>query len=179
MTPSGSVMIAGAGIGGLTAALAIAQRGFRVTVFDQAIHQQVESDANERLEDNEATIRRLMNTGSVDPRWVRIRRPVIVTGGERESHGGGVWHVPKQHLITGLRVMLEKRELGYPARLARARLFEQELAEMGTQRNSRGRASFGAQEGEHDDLVMASALACWRARRRSDGMWGTRSLGLV
>src|SRR5207248_11018 len=34
------------------------------------------------LEDNEATIRRLMNTGSVDPRWVRIRRPVIVTGGE-------------------------------------------------------------------------------------------------
>src|SRR5262245_34554443 len=53
-----------------------------ITVFDQAIHQQVESDANERLEDNEATIRRLMNTGSVDPRWVRIRRPVIVTGGE-------------------------------------------------------------------------------------------------
>ena len=39
-----------------------------ITVFDQAIHQQVESDANERLEDNEATIRRLMNTGSVDPR---------------------------------------------------------------------------------------------------------------
>src|SRR5437764_11836137 len=53
-----------------------------VTVFDQAIHQQVEADANDRLEDNEATIRRLMNTGSVDPRWVRIRRPVIVTGGE-------------------------------------------------------------------------------------------------
>src|SRR5438132_3216134 len=53
-----------------------------VTVFDQAIHQQVEADTNERLEDNEATIRRLMNTGSVDPRWVRIRRPVIVTGGE-------------------------------------------------------------------------------------------------
>jgi len=53
-----------------------------ITVFDQAIHQQVEADTNERLEDNEATIRRLMNTGSVDPRWVRIRRPVIVTGGE-------------------------------------------------------------------------------------------------
>jgi len=34
------------------------------------------------MEDNEATIRRLMNTGAVDPRWVRIRRPVVVTGGE-------------------------------------------------------------------------------------------------
>src|ERR1700745_619113 len=30
------VLIAGAGIGGLTAALAIAQRGFKVAIFDQA-----------------------------------------------------------------------------------------------------------------------------------------------
>src|SRR5262249_26856055 len=37
---------------------------------------------NDRLEDNEATIRRLMNAGTVDPRWVKIRRPVIITGGE-------------------------------------------------------------------------------------------------
>ncbi len=53
-----------------------------VTIFDQAVHQAVEAESNERLEDNEATIRRLLNTGTVDPRWVRIRRPVIVTGGE-------------------------------------------------------------------------------------------------
>jgi predicted ATPase with chaperone activity len=53
-----------------------------VTVYDQAVHQIVEADRNDRLEDNEATIRRLLNTGSVDPRWVRVRRPVIVTGGE-------------------------------------------------------------------------------------------------
>ena len=36
MPSSRPVIIAGAGIGGLTAALAIAQRGFRVAVFDQA-----------------------------------------------------------------------------------------------------------------------------------------------
>jgi 2-polyprenyl-6-methoxyphenol hydroxylase-like FAD-dependent oxidoreductase len=36
MAPSRTVLIAGAGIGGLTAALAIAQRGFQVAVFDQA-----------------------------------------------------------------------------------------------------------------------------------------------
>jgi predicted ATPase with chaperone activity len=53
-----------------------------VTVYDQAVHQIVEADNNDRLEDNEATIRRLLNTGTVDPRWVRVRRPVIVTGGE-------------------------------------------------------------------------------------------------
>jgi predicted ATPase with chaperone activity len=53
-----------------------------ITLYDQAVHQSVEGDSNERLEDNEATIRRLLNTGAVDPRWVRIRRPVLVTGGE-------------------------------------------------------------------------------------------------
>ncbi|MCI0456331.1 MAG: ATPase [Gemmataceae bacterium] len=59
----------------------IAENGI-ITVYDQAIHQAVEHDPNERLEDNEATIRRLLNTGTVDPRWVRVRRPVVITGGE-------------------------------------------------------------------------------------------------
>jgi predicted ATPase with chaperone activity len=53
-----------------------------ITVYDQSIHQAVEADLNDRMEDNEATIRRLMNAGTVDPRWIRIRRPVVVTGGE-------------------------------------------------------------------------------------------------
>src|SRR5262245_38347817 len=56
--------------------------GSIITVFDQAVHQKVDDDPSDRMEDNEATIRRLMNTGSVDPRWVRVRRPVIITGGE-------------------------------------------------------------------------------------------------
>jgi predicted ATPase with chaperone activity len=34
------------------------------------------------MDDNEATIRRLLNTGTVDPRWIKVRRPVIITGGE-------------------------------------------------------------------------------------------------
>ena len=37
-----------------------------ITVYDQAVHQLAEADANDRLEDNEATIRRLLNTGTVD-----------------------------------------------------------------------------------------------------------------
>jgi predicted ATPase with chaperone activity len=53
-----------------------------ITVYDQSIHQAVDTDANDRMEDNEATVRRLLNTGTVDARWTRIRRPVVVTGGE-------------------------------------------------------------------------------------------------
>lgn len=53
-----------------------------VTVFDRAVHILADGEGNEVVEDNEATIRRLLNTGTVDQRWVRIRRPVIITGGE-------------------------------------------------------------------------------------------------
>jgi predicted ATPase with chaperone activity len=53
-----------------------------ITVYDAAVHEASEESLNDRLEDNEATIRRLMNAGTVDARWVRVRRPVIVTGGE-------------------------------------------------------------------------------------------------
>jgi predicted ATPase with chaperone activity len=52
-----------------------------ITIYDPAVHQLAE-EKDDRLEDNEATIRRLLNTGTVDARWVHIRRPVIVTGGE-------------------------------------------------------------------------------------------------
>ncbi len=53
-----------------------------ITVYDQAVHQPAEDYDGDRVDDNEATIRRLLNTGTVDARWVRIRRPVVVTGGE-------------------------------------------------------------------------------------------------
>ncbi|MCI0641403.1 MAG: ATPase [Gemmataceae bacterium] len=53
-----------------------------ITVYDQAIHHMVDGELGDRIEDNEATIRRLLNAGTVDARWVRIRRPVVITGGE-------------------------------------------------------------------------------------------------
>lgn len=58
--------------------------GSIITLFDSAIHERADDagDGEMRMEDNEATIRRLLNTGTVDQRWVKVKRPVIVTGGE-------------------------------------------------------------------------------------------------
>ncbi len=56
--------------------------GSIITIYDQAVHQISEDNPHDRIEDNEATIRRLLNTGTIDARWVRVRRPVVVTGGE-------------------------------------------------------------------------------------------------
>ena len=105
--------------------------------------------------------------------------PVNLTGGARESHGSGVWNVPKREIVTGLLVMLEKRELELSMRVASARALDQELAGMEARVTRTGHLSFGTRrEGEHDDLVMAAALACWRARWKDNGIWGTQSLGL-
>jgi predicted ATPase with chaperone activity len=61
---------------------AFMHEGNVITLYDAAVHQRTDADDVESLEDNEATIRRLLNTGTVDDRWVKIRRPVIITGGE-------------------------------------------------------------------------------------------------
>ncbi len=53
-----------------------------VTVYDASLHQ-IDADAGlDYHEDGDATVRRLLSTGSLDARWTRVRRPVIVTGGE-------------------------------------------------------------------------------------------------
>lgn len=52
-----------------------------VTVFDPSLHV-VDDTPTEFGDEADATVRRLLSTGVMDLRWVRIRRPVIVTGGE-------------------------------------------------------------------------------------------------
>jgi predicted ATPase with chaperone activity len=55
--------------------------GSIVTVYDPSLHQ-VDENSDASFIDPDSSVKRLLNTGAVDPRWVRIRRPVIVTGGE-------------------------------------------------------------------------------------------------
>ena len=55
MAPSRNIIVAGAGIGGLTTALALAQRGFRVVVLDQA-KQLEEAGAGIQLSPNASRI---------------------------------------------------------------------------------------------------------------------------
>jgi predicted ATPase with chaperone activity len=59
----------------------IAENGI-ITVYDQSVHNAADENVNDRLEDNDATVRRLLNAGTVDARWIKVKRPVIVTGGE-------------------------------------------------------------------------------------------------
>ncbi|MFL5328315.1 MAG: ATPase [Gemmataceae bacterium] len=55
--------------------------GSIVTLFDPSVHQVDEADRSAN-EPTDARIRDLLVSHTLDARWVRIRRPVIVTGGE-------------------------------------------------------------------------------------------------
>jgi hypothetical protein len=87
---------------------------------------------------------------------------VTITGGDRESRQGPMnAGVPRRDLIAGLQLAIEKGELRVARGMAGAGSLIRELTEM--------RVDDGG--GEHDDLVMALALACWKARMPS--VWGT------
>lgn len=94
---------------------------------------------------------------------------VTITGGERESrHGWQRVSVPKRDLIAGMQLALEKGELRIAGRMKEAGSLVRELIAM----------RVGDDGEEHDDLVIAVALACWRARPRKSVFGAGRLPGI-
>lgn len=92
---------------------------------------------------------------------------VTITSGERASGSGSKFNVPKQDLITGLQVLLETGGIRIARKLREADALARELANVRATPRNGGRVRLGADGyGQHDDLVMALALACWRAKRQ-------------
>ena len=97
-------------------------------------------------------------------------RPVIVTGGNAESYSNGFDHVPKKNLITEFQIALQQKSLQIAGGLQFGPALIAEMAEMRVKVTPSGHEQFGAwREGEHDDLVFATALACWAAARSYPG----------
>ena len=95
---------------------------------------------------------------------------VSITGGERESQTGAVWNVPKRDLMAGVQVLLERGELKIAKKLRDSWALVKELLDVRMTSTGGGKVRLGADGGgEHDDLVIALALACWRAQRRTNG----------
>ena len=96
---------------------------------------------------------------------------VTITGGEQARSGQGLrWSVPKRDPVAGVQVLLERGDLRIAKALPDALSLLQELRDMQVQVTRTGRTRTGAEAaGEHDDLVIALALACWRAGRGEIG----------
>ena len=96
--------------------------------------------------------------------------PVTITGGDEVTESDGWWKVPKRELVTNLQVLLEERKLRVAGGIAEAATLVREMQEMRVKITASGREQFAARrKGEHDDMVMAVALAAWWLKRKDLG----------
>ena len=92
--------------------------------------------------------------------------PVVITGADQESESKGTWRVPKRNLIEGLQIMIQSDELQFAGGMPGLPALLRELAAVRRWVSNNGHEVYGARKsGEHDDLVLAVALACWRVRK--------------
>lgn len=92
-------------------------------------------------------------------------KSVTITGGEKEHREGNNYRVPKRDLITRAQVLLQNRRLKVVPTLAEAATLIQELTNFRYKISPSGHDSYEAwREGDHDDLVLALALAVWQIK---------------
>ena len=100
----------------------------------------------------------------------------ITAGTEQTCAGTRRWHVPKGLLISALDARLHTGELRFAAGLQEAEAMRDELKDFRRKISSAGRFSYNAREGQHDDLVLATALALWAVVTKPKppvAAWGT------
>jgi hypothetical protein len=74
-------------------------------------------------------------------------------------------------LMTGLQMLLEQGDLRIAKAMREAGALVRELTDVRSTTRKSGRVKLGADGcGQHDDLVIAVALACWRAKKGMNGM---------
>jgi hypothetical protein len=95
-------------------------------------------------------------------------RAVSITSGFSESRGGGTYHVPKRNLVSRAVAPFEGRRLKIAKGMRLVPELVTELENFKVKVNTRtAYDSYEAwRESDHDDLVLALALACWWAERR-------------
>jgi hypothetical protein len=85
-------------------------------------------------------------------------RPLTITGGEKSSAGS----VAKKDLVSAVQVPLQDRRLKIASGLPLASVLAEELAVFRVKMTEAGNETYGAwRERDHDDLVLAVALALW------------------
>lgn len=96
---------------------------------------------------------------------MRPLKVLITSSEDKATFRNGAWHVSKALLVSNVDAMLNNGELRFSKALAEAQQMETELKDFRRFVTAAGRSSWEARSGQHDDLVLAVAMACWWASR--------------
>ena len=99
---------------------------------------------------------------------------VLITAGASETRDGPICGVPKLTLVSRLQALLHEGRLKILRELAEAETLVRELQDFRVEFTAAGHLTFNARTGKHDDLVLALAIAVWRAYgggMASYGVW--------
>jgi hypothetical protein len=88
---------------------------------------------------------------------------VFITAGMAETSDGAICGVPKLTLVSRLQALLHEGRLKILRELAEADTLVRELQDFRVEFSAAGHLTFNARSGKHDDLVLALAIAVWRA----------------
>ena len=93
--------------------------------------------------------------------------PVTITAGQAVTKNeDGSFHVPKKELVTVMQLLLQARRLKVASSLAEADTLVEELQNFRVKITASANEIFGTwREGQHDDLVLATAVAGWWAEK--------------
>lgn len=88
---------------------------------------------------------------------------VSIHGGDAATHDGRAWRVPKRDLVGCLQVLLQSSRLKVASKLELGSILQQEMLNFKVKIDPlTAHDSYSAwREQDHDDLVLAVALACW------------------
>jgi hypothetical protein len=97
---------------------------------------------------------------------------VLITGGAVETRYGAICGVPKLTLVSRLQALLHEGRLKIQKELSEAETLVRELQDFQVEFTPAGHLTFNARAGKHDDLVLALAIAIWRAYGGGMSSWG-------
>lgn len=99
--------------------------------------------------------------------------PITITGGNEVTHKANDWHVPKKVLISAVTVLLQSGRLRIVPSLKEAKTLRDELLNFKMKITLAANDTYGAwREGDNDDTVLATALACWYGEYNGPaGVW--------
>jgi hypothetical protein len=92
--------------------------------------------------------------------------PIWISAGDAISYNGRIVRVPKRDLVSVLQVLFHSKRLKIAKGISEGELLLGELKNFRAKITTKANVTYEAwREGQHDDLVLALAIACWSFER--------------